>query len=106
MPNLARVQQEIANGRLWKARDRLLGLFSAYPTSQEVLQLLGEVFYKMGDLPEAGRYWYLTEYNDGLAQEALRALRERCGSDPCIILRQLPVRGHFNKYGPVTFKRL
>lgn len=49
MPNLARVQQDIENDRLWKARDRLYGLFSAYPTSQEVLQLLGESLKKDGN---------------------------------------------------------
>lgn len=106
MPNLDRVQQEIANDRLWKARDRLLGLFATFPTSQEVLELLGEVFYKMGDLPEAGRYWYLTECSDELVQDAVHTFRERCGSNPCIMLKQLPIREHLEKYGPVALKRL
>lgn len=106
MPNLTRVEHDLKNGRLWKARDRLFGLFSSYPASQEVLLLLGEVFYKMGDLPEAGRYWFLTERNDGLAQEALMAYRERCGKNPCIMLKQLPIRVHFDKYGPVALKRV
>ena len=106
MPNLDRVQQEIINGRLWKARDRLLGLFVTYPNSQEVLELLGEVFYKMGDLPEAGRYWYLTECSDKLVQEAIHSFSERCGSKPCVMLKQLPIREYYEKYGPVALKRL
>lgn len=106
MINFALVQKEIEKGRLWKARDRLLGLFSTYPTSTDVLELLGEVFYKMGDMPQAGRYWYLTECSDEMAVVALRAFVERCGNDPCVMLRQLPIRQHLDKYGPIVFKRL
>lgn len=106
MPNLQRVQQEITSGRLWKAKDRLLGLFSTYPTSQEILGLLGEVLYKMGELPDAGRYWYLTEREDALAQEAFLAFEERCGANPCTMIRQLPIRRDLYKYGAAALGRL
>jgi hypothetical protein len=46
MLKLDRVQQEIANDRLWKARERMLGLLSTYRTSQEVFELLGRNFIK------------------------------------------------------------
>jgi hypothetical protein len=58
---LERAREDIADGRLWKARDRLTGALRASPSHQELLDLLGEVHYRMGDLPEAGRYWLLTE---------------------------------------------
>lgn len=107
MPKFDKVNEEINNGRLWKARDRLLGLFSTYPTSQEVLELLGEVFYKMGDLPEAGRYWFLTELKDDPnVVESINAFKERSGYNSYIMLKQLPARLPYSRYGPTAFSRV
>ena len=106
MADLTRVNQEILNGRLWKARDRLFGLFSSYPTSQEIIELIGDVFYKMGDLPAAGRFWYLTERDDDLFREAVQAFEERCGANPGIMLNELPIHSHYNDYGPIALERI
>ena len=55
-----RVNADLAEGRLWKARDRLQGARRMDPTNQWILETLGEVYFRMGDLPEAGRAWFLT----------------------------------------------
>lgn len=106
MPDLTRVKQEILDGRLWKARDRLFGLRLTYPSSQEVIELLGDVLYKMDDFPEAGRFFYLTERTDTICDEAIRAFEERCGANPCTMMKQLPIRREIDRYGPIALKRI
>lgn len=106
MPNLQRVHNDMAAGRLWKARDRLLGLVGAYPDSQEILELLGDTYYKMGDWPEAGRYWYLTGRQNEHAQRAFEAYEERCGKGAFEMLRLLPIGAPLDKYPPAAQKRV
>lgn len=55
-----RVQDDLNAGRLWKARDRLLGARRIDPANQWVLNSLGEIYFKMGDLPAAGGVWFLS----------------------------------------------
>lgn len=55
-----RVKADLKAGRLWKARDRLVGVLRANPTDQWALEQLGGVYFNMGDLPAAGRAWFLT----------------------------------------------
>ena len=59
-----RVRADVDAGRLWKARDRLQGCLRAEPANQDVLDMLGAVWFAMGDLPQAGRHWWLTERED------------------------------------------
>jgi hypothetical protein len=86
----AGVQDEIDAGRLWKARDRLQGHYSRDHADQVVLDLLGSVWYAMGDLPQAGRHWFLTERSDALATSARAAFHDRFGHDAAAVLRALP----------------
>ncbi|TMD41813.1 MAG: hypothetical protein E6I88_06580 [Chloroflexi bacterium] len=53
-----RIQADLASGRLWKARDRLRGVLRSAPSNQWALEQLGDVYFRMGDLPEAGRVWF------------------------------------------------
>ena len=48
----SRIREDIDNGRLWKARDRLQGHLATAPADQVVLDLLGSVWFVMGDLPQ------------------------------------------------------
>ena len=79
---MERVRTDIKEGRLWKARDRLHGLLQADPSNQEILGQLGEVCFRMGDLPQAGRYWYLTERSGEDVDLAALAFEERFGRNP------------------------
>jgi hypothetical protein len=85
-----RVKEELDNGRLWKARDRLLGKLADQPANQDVLGLLGDVYFAMGDLPQAGRYWWLTDREDDRADAAAKAFYERFGTTEVDVLRALP----------------
>lgn len=107
---LERARWDIEQGCLWKARDRLAGLLSGHEAAphipeQEVLELLGEVFYAMGDLPQAGRYWFLTERSGEDVDKALAALFARYGRK-AVLLQALPFRRHVSEYPAVVQQRV
>lgn len=88
-PVIERARADIAAGRLWKARDRLLGAL-VHRADDEVLDLLGEVHFAMGDLPAAGALWFVTGRADADADRALPAWRERNGGSALQLYLSLP----------------
>jgi hypothetical protein len=52
--------------------------------------MLGSVWFTMGDLPQAGRHWWLTERKGEDADVARDAFYSRFGSDARSVLRALP----------------
>jgi hypothetical protein len=61
----------------------------------------------MGDLPAAGRYWFLTEDSGGSEAEAAReAFARRCGGSAVQMLRDLPVRPPLDPYPPPVRERV
>ena len=103
---LARAEADVAAGNLWKARDRLDGLLAQRPADQEVLGLLGDVSFRMGDLPAAGRYWFLTERSGADVEQAVAAMYERHGRGPLPLLNVLPVKPPLDAYPPLVHERL
>lgn len=103
---LLRARRDLKAERMWKARDRLHGLFSADPSNQEVLELLGEVYFRMGDLPQAGRYWYLTERGGEDAEVARQAFQERFGATVFSTAESLPVGAALDAYPTEVQERL
>jgi hypothetical protein len=104
MGALERAREDIDAGRLWKARDRLEGYLGSDPHEQDALVLLGEVCTRMGDLPAAGKYLYLTEsWGDGAAREAFE---ERYGRSAARMLNALPAKPPLERYPPEVAARL
>ncbi|MFF5784715.1 DUF6584 family protein [Streptomyces sp. NPDC012693] len=58
---LARVDADLAAGRIPMARQRLRGLVSSYPCDLTLRRRLAEVYRMYGDAAEAGRWMYLEE---------------------------------------------
>ncbi|MFJ9976284.1 DUF6584 family protein [Streptomyces cyaneofuscatus] len=58
---LARVDADLAAGRIPVARQRLRGLVSSYPHEPAPRRRLAEVYRLYGDPAEAGRWMYLEE---------------------------------------------
>lgn len=58
---LARVDADLAAGRIPVARQRLRGLVSSYPHEPEPRRRLAAVYRLYGDAAEAGRWMYLEE---------------------------------------------
>ncbi|QES10783.1 hypothetical protein DEJ44_23870 [Streptomyces venezuelae] len=58
---LARVDADLAAGRVPMARQRLRGLVSSFPYDLTLRRRLAEVYRLYGDAAEAGRWMYLEE---------------------------------------------
>ncbi|MFF8279622.1 MULTISPECIES: DUF6584 family protein [Streptomyces] len=74
---LARVDADLAAGRVPMARQRLRGLVSSFPHDLTLRRRLAEVYRLYGDAAEAGRWMYLEE--DRSAEE-ITAFEARYGS--------------------------
>ncbi|MEU8663385.1 DUF6584 family protein [Actinoplanes philippinensis] len=58
---LLRVEADLERGRVRSAIQRLAGLISVYPQDLELRARLADACRRAGDLPEAGRWGFLTE---------------------------------------------
>lgn len=103
---LDRARADIEAGRPWKARDRLQAAVAHDPTNQPVLELLSEVYYEMKDLPNAGRFWLLTDRSDPATQTALAEFEARWGGNLGEKLKMVPLGGPIDGYPPVARERL
>ncbi|MEU4878074.1 DUF6584 family protein [Streptomyces sp. NPDC021608] len=74
---LARVETDLAAGRVPVARQRLRGLVSSFPYDLTLRRRLAEVYRLYGDAAEAGRWMFLEEDRDA---EETAAFEARYGS--------------------------
>lgn len=102
---LEKCREEIARGELWKARDRLQGLFVTCYFDPAVADLLADVYHRMGDLPQAGRFWMLVDRDDDRARAARAAFEARF-PDPVERVNQLPLRRGFRRFPPAVLARI
>ncbi|MEU7277444.1 DUF6584 family protein [Streptomyces sp. NPDC045431] len=70
---LARVEADLAVGRVPVARQRLRGLVSSFPNDLALRRRLAEVYRLYGDAAEAGRWMYLEEDRDEAETAAFEA---------------------------------
>lgn len=103
---LDRARRDIRSERLWKARDRLMAAVKHDPTNQELLELLGDVYFKMGDLPNAGRFWLLTGRKDEAVELALASFEERWGGSLGEKLKMVPIDGSCEGYPAPAQERI
>src|SRR5215204_7207588 len=57
---LDKAQKELAQGNLWRAKEILQGAIKSERYDVQLYELMGTVFLRMGDLPEAGRFLFLS----------------------------------------------
>ena len=86
---MQRARADLAAGREWKARERLVGHLAA-EYDAEALELLGEVSYAMRDLPAAGAAWFGTSRRGKDVDESVEAWRERHGDHFAQMWSSLP----------------
>ncbi|MET8954248.1 DUF6584 family protein [Streptomyces sp. NPDC004393] len=70
---LARVDADLAAGRVPVARQRLRGLVSSFPDDLMLRRRLGEVYRLYGEPAEAGRWMYLEQDRDAAETTAFEA---------------------------------
>ncbi|MBD0711948.1 MULTISPECIES: DUF6584 family protein [unclassified Streptomyces] len=86
---LARVDTDLAAGRVPLARQRLRGLVASFPHDPALRRRLAEVYRLYGDAAEAGRWTYLEEDRDA---DETAAFEARYAS-PRLRMRALAWRG-------------
>lgn len=69
----AKIEQEILEGKLGVARDRLHGLIVTYPHDLSLRSRLGDVYWALGYPALAGQWWFLDE---DLTDEKRQAIHE------------------------------
>lgn len=89
---IERARRDLAEGRPWKARQRIGSYLGAHPADQEALDLLGEICAAMNDLPAAGAAWFLTARDDERAREAVAVLRDEHRGSLTGLIGALPLR--------------
>jgi hypothetical protein len=57
---LDKAQKELERGNLWRAKEILQGAIKSESYNVQFYELMGTVFLRMGDLPEAGRFLFLS----------------------------------------------
>ncbi|MDQ3686198.1 MAG: hypothetical protein M3430_11450 [Acidobacteriota bacterium] len=60
MRTLEKAERELAQGNLWRAKEILQGSVSDAGYNIELFEKYGIVLLKMGDLPEAGKFLFLS----------------------------------------------
>ena len=90
---LKKVEEDIKNDNLGKARDRLHGLISTFPNKLELRKKLGDIYFELKYPAMAGRYWYLVENKSAKMIKACNEFEKSMGNDPNNIVRALKYKG-------------
>jgi len=91
---LEAVQDDIAQGNLGRARDRLHGLIAHYPNELTLRTHIAEIYSQLQYPSMAGRYWYLEESKTERMISACAEFERSCGNDPLQILLSLKFKGN------------
>ena len=81
MRAIEQANQELQAGRPWRAKEILQGSLRHAGYDVELFEKLGTVLLTMGDLPEAGRYLFLSARRDAKYDEAIRIFISRHRND-------------------------
>lgn len=90
---LSRVEADLLQGNLGKARDRLHTLVYDYPNDVALRSRLADVYHRLQFPAMAGRYWYLNEPRTSEMETAVVAFERSVGRDPLLMLSALKFRG-------------
>lgn len=102
---IRRARNDIAEGELWRARDRLISYVRQRPDDEVAVDLLGSVFHQMGDTPNAGRYWMLANRSDDAAERARGVFLAPFADQPDALIRALPRMAGPDAYPSVVRRR-
>lgn len=85
------VEKDIAEGRLWRAKEVLQGRLAMPHFDIELMRRYGELLLLMGDTIEAGRYLFCSGARESQHAEAIRLFLSRHARDnPSQFLSRLP----------------
>lgn len=90
---LKRIEEDIKNDDLGKARDRLHGLITTFPNELELRKKLGDIYFELKYPAMAGRYWYLEKNKTPEMINACIEFENSMGNDIDNIARALKYKG-------------
>lgn len=90
MSFLEKAERELNDGNLWRAKEILQGSIPSAGYDVELFEKLGIVLWRMGDLPEAGKFLFLSGVRKPEYDEAIGIFRQRYGKKPHNFLQTLP----------------
>ncbi|WP_440902735.1 DUF6584 family protein, partial [Actinosynnema sp.] len=99
-------REDLRQGRPWMARDRLLGTLGTRRADAEALELLGEVYAVMNDLPAAGAAWFLTATPASTDTAAAAAAFSARYPNPAARAERLPMHRPLKEYPPEVVDRV
>lgn len=89
MKVLEKAEREIENGRLWRAKEILQGSIAHAKYNSDVFEKLGQVLLRMGDLPDAGKYLFLSGARKADYEPAIEIFLQK-HRDPYDLFRTFP----------------
>lgn len=74
---LDKARRELEQGNLWRAKEILQGAIGSENYDVQLYEMMGTVLLKMGDLPEAGRFLFLSGVRTPEYTEAIEIFLSR-----------------------------
>ncbi|MBV9926933.1 MAG: hypothetical protein JOZ96_18085 [Acidobacteria bacterium] len=91
MRTLEKAERELAAGNLWRAKEILQGTLPQAGYHVELFEMLGAVLLRMGDLPEAGKFLFLSGVRRPEYEQAVGTFLRKYGkTGPYDFYRLLP----------------
>lgn len=87
---LERARRDLAEGRPWEARRRLEGFVGSKGYDRDVLELLGDVCWRMHDVPAAGRFWFFCPTDSDVKRTAIEIFVREAKGRPESVVSRLP----------------
>lgn len=97
MSVIDKAERELANGNLWRAKEILQGSLPSAGYNIEIFEKLGIVLLQMGDLPEAGRFLFLSGVRKQKYEEAISIFLQKYGKKPDNLLQKFPHTAKLSK---------
>ena len=91
MRTLEKAENELAKGKLWRAKEILQGAIPQAGYNFELFEKLGNVLLAMGDLPEAGKFLFLSGMRKPEYEESINIFLYKVRkNEPHDLLRAFP----------------
>lgn len=97
MPIIDKAERELAKGNLWRAKEILQGSLPSAGYNVKLFETLGVVLRQMGDLPEAGKFLFLSGVRKPEYEEAIDVFLRKYGKKPHNFFRALPRTARLSK---------
>jgi hypothetical protein len=102
---LDKARAEVEKGNLWRAKEILQGAIRSNSYDVQLFEMLGTVFLRMGDLPEAGRFLFLSGVRNSEYLEAIEIFLSRNrGKAPQNLLQHLPRKARLRTLSDYPFE--